>query len=124
MHVGVVLVLIWHNQKALYFPDVVGKSLDTGESKHTTDMCAGRVSVISMLSTKISEVIFDIFHRMASTDAAKCRSITRKDSLSERFRSHLSYQFIQINLQENLLKSSLVSLFTSSIRATIPDRCI
>ena len=44
------------NQKALYFPDIVGKSLATGERLHTTDMCAGRVSVISMLSTKISEV--------------------------------------------------------------------
>lgn len=48
------------NQKALYFPDVAGKSLATGETLHTTDMCVGRVSVISMLSTKISEVVLTL----------------------------------------------------------------
>ena len=30
------------------------------------------------------------------------------------------YRYIQVNLQENLLKSLLVSLFTSNIRKTIP----
>jgi len=43
-------------QKALYFPNIVGNRLDNGEKIHTTHMCAGKVSVIAMLSTKISEV--------------------------------------------------------------------
>ena len=43
-------------QKALYFPDIAGKSLANGEMVHTTTLCAGHISVISILSTKISEV--------------------------------------------------------------------
>lgn len=34
--------------------------------------------------------------------------------------SNPKYSFIQINLQENLLKSLLVSMFLSSLRQTIP----
>lgn len=43
-------------QAALYFPDIVGKSLDKGVPAHTTHLCQGKISVLSMLSTKISEV--------------------------------------------------------------------
>jgi len=43
--------------KALYFPDVAGKTIANGETVHTTTLCAGRISVVSILSTKISEVL-------------------------------------------------------------------
>jgi ATPase complex subunit ATP10 len=39
---------------------------------------------------------------------------------NEVFLSNPNYRFIQINLQENLLKSLLVSMFLSSLRQTIP----
>lgn len=42
-------------QKALYFPDISGSRLDTKAKTHTTDMCKGRISVIAMLSTRMSE---------------------------------------------------------------------
>lgn len=90
--------------KALYFPDVAGKTIANGETVHTTTLCAGRISVVSILSTKISE-----YHVKGFVDAT-----------NQRFRLHPSYRFVQINLQENLLKSFLVSLFTSSIRSTVP----
>lgn len=38
---------------------------------------------------------------------------------NEAFLSNPKYRFIQINLQENLLKSLLVSMFLSSLRQTI-----
>ena len=34
----------------------MGQRLDTGGDGHTTDICKGRVSVLAMLSTKMSEV--------------------------------------------------------------------
>ena len=43
-------------QKALYFPNIAGSRLDNGERTHTTYMCAGKVSVVAMLTTKMSEV--------------------------------------------------------------------
>jgi len=67
-------------------------------------MCAGKVSVIAMLSTKISEL--------------HTASYTR--SLNGLYRGHPVYQYIQINLQENILKSILVNIFLSSLRSKIP----
>jgi len=91
-------------EAALYFPDIVGKTLDKGNPVHTTHLCQGKISVISMLSTKISEVQTASFVNPAN----------------EAFLSNPNYRFIQINLQENLLKSLLVSMFLSSLRQTIP----
>jgi len=91
--------------KALYFPDISGSTLNSKSDVHTTSLCTGKVSVIAMLSTRISELQTANFVTPTHTE----------------FSSHPSYQFIQINLQENLLKSLLVSLFTSSIRKSVPQ---
>ncbi|EGN92870.1 hypothetical protein SERLA73DRAFT_116717 [Serpula lacrymans var. lacrymans S7.3] len=90
--------------KSLYFPNIVGSSLDTKQKKHTTSICEGHVSVISMLNTKMSEIHVNGFVSLAN----------------EHFLSHPLYKYTQINLQENLLKSFLVSLFLSSIAKSIP----
>lgn len=47
----------YKDQKALYLPNITGKSLDERKQKHTTIMCFGRVTVLAMLGTQISEVI-------------------------------------------------------------------
>jgi len=90
---------------ALYFPDIVGNTLKDGKPAHTTHLCQGKVSVISMLSTKISEV----------------QTASLVDPTNEAFLHNPNYQFIQINLQENPLKSILVSLFLKSLRRTVPE---
>ncbi|KAH9074179.1 ATPase assembly factor ATP10 [Lactarius deliciosus] len=90
--------------KALYFPNIVGSRLDSGVKAHTTHMCAGKVSVIAMLSTKISEL-----HATSYTK-----------TLNSTYQRHPVYQYIQINLQENILKSILVNIFLSSLRSKVP----
>ncbi|KAJ3481526.1 hypothetical protein NLI96_g7600 [Meripilus lineatus] len=90
--------------KSLYFPDIAGSTLEEGVKAHTTTLCLGKVSVVSFLSSKISEIQNKLFIEPTQTE----------------YSSHPSFQHIQINLQENILKSLLVSLFTSSIRKTIP----
>ncbi|KIL59466.1 hypothetical protein M378DRAFT_131521 [Amanita muscaria Koide BX008] len=90
--------------KALYLPNVSGKSLDQGTVKDTTTMCFGRITVLGMLGTKISELNAKAF----------------VNPTHERYSSHPLYQYVQINLQENLLKSFLVNLFTSSLRSNVP----
>ncbi|KAH9917170.1 ATP10 protein-domain-containing protein [Fomitopsis serialis] len=92
--------------KALYFPDIVGTNLHSKAGVHTTSLCTGKVSVVAMLTTRVSEVT-------ASANYIK--------PTHEQYSSHPMYRYIQINLQENLLKSLLVSLFTSGIRKSIPE---
>ncbi|CAL1699388.1 unnamed protein product [Somion occarium] len=90
--------------KARYFPDISGTPLDSSEKAHTTSLCVGKVSVISMLSSRMSEIQTAMYGE--PTHATYC--------------SNPLYQHIRINLQENLLKSFLVSLFASNIRRNIP----
>ncbi|TFK26552.1 F1F0 ATP synthase assembly protein Atp10 [Coprinopsis marcescibilis] len=90
--------------KALYLPNISGKSLLDASVKNTTELCYGKVSVVAMLGTKISE-----HHAKAFTDLT-----------NSRFTSNPHYQYIQINLQENMMKAFLVNLFLSQLRRVIP----
>jgi len=90
--------------KALYLPNITGKSLDEGRQKNTTTMCFGRVTILAMLGTKISEI-----HAKGFIEPTHAR-----------FLSNPLYQYIQINLQENLLKSILVNFFANSLRSVVP----
>ncbi|CAE6524193.1 unnamed protein product [Rhizoctonia solani] len=90
--------------KALYFPDVTGVSLDDRSTVHTTTTCTGRITLLSMLSTKISELHAQSFI----------------EQTLEQHKGNKNFQYMQINLQENLLKSWLVSLSLSSLRNTVP----
>ncbi|KZT03768.1 uncharacterized protein LAESUDRAFT_658941 [Laetiporus sulphureus 93-53] len=92
--------------KALYFPDVAGSDLKSKADAHTTSLCVGKVSVVAILSSRISELQTANFV---------------KPTLDQ-FANHPSFRFVQVNLQENLLKSLLVSMFISGIRKTIPER--
>ncbi|CAE6421646.1 hypothetical protein ACGC1H_001847 [Rhizoctonia solani] len=90
--------------KALYFPDVKGVSLDNRSTVHTTTACTGRITLLSVLSTKISELHAQSF----------------AEHTLEQHKGNKNFQYMQINLQENLLKSWLVSLSLSSLRSTVP----
>ncbi|KAI0370527.1 hypothetical protein BV20DRAFT_279951 [Pilatotrama ljubarskyi] len=90
--------------KALYFPDIFGTPLAGKEKVHTTNLLAGKVSVVTLLTTRISEIQTAQFVEPTHTS----------------FKKHRLYQRVQINLQDNLMKSFLVSLFASGIRKTIP----
>ncbi|GLB42013.1 putative ATP10 protein [Lyophyllum shimeji] len=75
--------------KALYLPNIKGKSIDT---------------ILAMLGTRMSEVHVKGF----------------VDPTLARYSSHPLFQHVQINLQENLLKSLLVKLYINSLRAVVP----
>ncbi|KDN42958.1 hypothetical protein RSAG8_06484, partial [Rhizoctonia solani AG-8 WAC10335] len=90
--------------KALYFPDIKGVSLDNRSTVHTTTACTGRITLLSVLSTKISELHAQSF----------------VEQTLERHKGNKNFQYMQINLQENLLKSWLISLSLSSLRSTVP----
>ncbi|KAA1472568.1 hypothetical protein DENSPDRAFT_898178 [Dentipellis sp. KUC8613] len=91
--------------KALYFPNIKGVRLDNGAAQHTTNLCHGKISVISMLTTKISE-----YHAESYTSR-----------LNKMYGDHTSFQHVYINLQENILKSLLVNIFLTSLRSKVPQ---
>ncbi|KAI0676381.1 ATP10 protein-domain-containing protein [Trametes maxima] len=91
--------------KALYFPDIFGTPLVGKDKVHTTNLLAGKVSVVTLLTTRISEL----------------QTAQFVEPTQSSFSSHPLYQRVQINLQDNLMKSFLVSLFASGIRKTLPE---
>ncbi|TBU25951.1 ATP10 protein-domain-containing protein [Dichomitus squalens] len=92
--------------KALYFPDIHGATLAGEEKAHTTNILDGKVSVVTLLTTRISEI--QTAHFVEPTQKA--------------FGSNPDFQLVQINLQDNLVKSWLVSLFTSGIKKQVPEQ--
>lgn len=91
------------DERALWFPRVEGTSLGDKMTVNTVDIFRNKVSVVALLGSKISE--------------EHCRSFY-SDTLST-FSGHPKFQLVQINLQQNKLKSYLVSLFLSSLRSQI-----
>ncbi|WFD33798.1 U3 snoRNP protein [Malassezia cuniculi] len=92
--------------RALYFPDIKGTALSDSSTKHTTDLFHEKVSIVSILTSKVSEEHTRSFYTQAV----------------ERFASNANFQLVQINLQENALKAYLISLFLSSLRKQIPPK--
>ncbi|TFK49184.1 hypothetical protein OE88DRAFT_1663625 [Heliocybe sulcata] len=93
--------------KALYFPDIVGKSLDKGAEVHTTDLLRGKISTVGILGTQISDEHIRYF--VLPTNEALFQNP-----------EYPEYQHVLINLQENYLRSMLVNLFTSRLRKSTP----
>ncbi|GAA5909892.1 Atp10p [Sporobolomyces salmoneus] len=89
---------------SLYFPDIEGVSLATKEKTHTTDMFENKVSLVVFSSFRSSEEHINSFVRPALAD----------------MKDEKRFQYVYINLQENPLKSFLVSMFISSLRKTVP----
>ncbi|WFD30303.1 Mitochondrial ATPase complex subunit atp10 [Malassezia sp. CBS 17886] len=90
--------------KSLYFPDVKGTCLADRSTKHTSDMFPGRVSIVAILTSKVSEEHTRSFYVPSY----------------ERFRADANFQLVQINLQENALKAYLLTLFMSTLRSQVP----
>lgn len=91
-------------QKALYFPDVLGTALKDRSKTSTTSLLRGNVSLLTILTSKISEEHAKSFHQ----------------PVLELYGNNPAFRLVQLNLQENTLKAYLVSLFLSSLRSVIP----
>ncbi|ODN78984.1 hypothetical protein, variant [Cryptococcus amylolentus CBS 6039] len=89
--------------RANYFPDISGKNL-LGTNVHTTDLFAGKATLVSIISTRLSEEHVQTFSQPVLED----------------LEGHPRFQSVTINHQPNSLKTWIVSMFTSSLKRTIP----
>lgn len=79
-------------------------------------MCFGKITLLAMLGTKVSEVGFYSFRQGLVPTGFQINVKGFIDPTHARYASHPLYQIVQVNLQENLLKSFLVNLFLKSLR--------
>lgn len=108
-------------QKALFLPNIHGKGLIDGIRKDTTVLLSGKITVLAMLGTRISEVSFGCLTSWASRhDFMQTHAQSFATNAYTRYSSNPLFQYVQINLQENLLKSFLVKLFSNSLKSSVP----
>lgn len=91
--------------KALYFPDIMGVSLLDRNTVSTTQFLKGNVSVVSVLTSRLSSDHIKSF----------------VEPNLEQFQDNPHFKYVQINLQQNAIKSYLVSLFLSGLRKETPQ---
>ena len=70
--------------------------------------------------SEVSHTFHHLYRLIKHPPPSQVQTASFVDPTNEVFLSNPNYRFIQINLQENLLKSLLVSMFLSSLRQTIP----
>ncbi|KAH6917883.1 ATPase assembly factor ATP10 [Coprinopsis sp. MPI-PUGE-AT-0042] len=83
--------------RALYLPNIQGQSL-------LDKMCFGKISVLSVLGTQISEI--------------QAKAFTKPTH--ERYKEHPSYQYIQVKPARNMMKALLVKLFIGRLKGIVP----
>lgn len=94
------------SHRAMYFPRIEGTSLKDRSTRNTAEICHDKVSVVCLLNTGIS------------TEHTK----TFWEPAVEAYGHHPKFQLVQLNLQPNLMKHYLISLFLSSVRAQVPEK--
>ncbi|ORY35395.1 ATP10 protein-domain-containing protein [Naematelia encephala] len=107
MHGGKLWVappVLIREDKALYFPNIAGKNLNS-EKSNTTKILEGKVSLVSIISTRLSE--------------EQVRTLV--PPVLEDQEGKPGFAYVQINHQPNRLKSMLLSFFVSSLQRTIPS---
>lgn len=101
-----------------------GTSLDPSVQNpvHTSELLRGKVSLVAMLSSRMSEAHVDSFVNGTVASSSSSSTNTQQASVSvlETFKSDPLFQYVQINCQENTLKWLLVGLFVSSLRRSVP----
>lgn len=104
---------IWHapsrlikGEKSKYMPTIKASSLLNGLSITTTDLFVGKVSLMLVFSTRVAEEHTNTYKK-PWLDAFP---IDRNEKI----------QLVQLNTQENILKSLIVTVFRGTLRRTIP----
>ncbi|KAH8929657.1 hypothetical protein BT69DRAFT_125135 [Atractiella rhizophila] len=92
--------------RALFFPNIEGTLLKDKSYMETAAMLPGKVSLVSVMSSRISTEHTASFSTLAL----------------DKYESNPNFQYIQINLQENVLRSFVVSMFLSNLRRQVPEK--
>ncbi|KAI8142118.1 ATPase assembly factor ATP10 [Fennellomyces sp. T-0311] len=91
-------------EKAGYMPDFEGINLEK-KPVHTTDLLAGKVSLMSFVYAKYGEAHVNSFN----------------EPFLQHFKENPKVQLVEVNVQENLMKQWLLRAFVPSIRRNLPD---
>ncbi|KAI1975933.1 Mitochondrial ATPase complex subunit atp10 [Ophidiomyces ophidiicola] len=103
---------LFKGDKALYFPNLKGRTLDLFKPlQDTTPVLAGKISVVSIFSSLWAE-------RQAASFVGLQKNPALHQMIQE---SNLIAQRVEINSEDNWLKAFLVRCFMGSMRRNVPQ---
>ncbi|EGG06757.1 uncharacterized protein MELLADRAFT_48252 [Melampsora larici-populina 98AG31] len=91
-------------ERSLYFPDIKGIAISNKQMAHTTDLFDDKVTLLAVESTRMSEEHTRSFYTEPTRMLA----------------GEPDFQLVRLNVQENPLKSWLVSLFINNLKRNVP----
>lgn len=103
---------LFRADKALYFPNLHGKTLDSPyDGRDTTSRFAGRISVVSVYSGEWAR---------ANTATFTEGNRELQDMLAQGRRGSTPLQKVDINIEERFLRALLLRMFTYNLRRIVP----
>ena len=104
----------WREDKSLYFPHIVGRSLKKGESKQISieDKMRGKLNVVRMFSNDIGEQLSSQFFN----------DIYTLESLSNTSNAESNTQLIEISWVESGIRSLITKLSFPKLRSNISEQ--
>ncbi|KAH9815567.1 ATP10 protein-domain-containing protein [Melampsora americana] len=91
-------------ERSLYFPDIKGIAISNKQMTHTTDLFGDKITLLAVESTRMSEEHTRSFYVEPTRMLA----------------GEPDFQLLRLNVQENPLKSWLVSLFINNLKRNVP----
>lgn len=103
----------WRSDKALYFPHLRGKNL-LGTTSNIEDVLHGKTSIIRMFTSKVGDDLVKSYFKNEESDL----NYLGKDY--EALANGNKTQIVQLNMMENFLKSIIMKLSLSKLKAMVP----
>ncbi|KOG98064.1 Atp10p [Saccharomyces eubayanus] len=96
----------WKDTKALYFPHLVGTSVDGTKDQNIEDLLRGKTSIVRLFSTAAGDKLSGSYFQEATSDNKTTDYLMDADARLG-LNNH-NVQIIEVNLIENAVKSALV----------------
>ncbi|EJS42615.1 atp10p [Saccharomyces arboricola H-6] len=98
----------WKDTKALYFPHLVGTSMDGKKEQNIEDLLRGKTSVVRLFSTASGDKLSKSYFQETTKDSKTIDYLIGADARLS-LKNH-NVQIIEVNLIDNAVKSALVKM--------------
>ncbi|QHS75094.1 Atp10p [Saccharomyces paradoxus] len=96
----------WKDDRALFFPHLVGTSMDSTKQQNIEDLLRGKTSIVRLFSTAAGDKLSSSYFQETVSNNKKTNYLTEADARLSLNNNNV--QIVEVNLVENAVKSALV----------------
>jgi ATPase complex subunit ATP10 len=106
-------------EKALFFPNMMGRTLATSDRVNTTHTLFGNVSVVAVFATRWAENQVKTFLDQIGDEVPELKE-NEENSEEEGLYIGGQVQRVDVNIEENWAKAALIKMFIPSLQSKLP----